>query len=459
MPKTIKSDQEVLSSEVYSVEELYSDFEKEGVDGIRDNKLKETSTHVIASFLNRLPVKDCRGILRRFSELDASAIMAEMNTDTSAHVVAAMREWRALKILEEFEPDDAADVIEEMDKPDQVRLLSKLDPEKANKVRALLKYAPDTAGGVMTPNFFAVQMDIKVDEAIEEVRRMKDEVKHMSYVYVVDKEGKLRGVFSMKNLILASSQERVADLMNTDLKGVCLPEEDREKIALTMAELNLYDLPVVDKMGRLLGMVEHDDVIDIIQEEATEDFQKLVGAGADEAIHDNLAYSMRRRGPWLMVNLFTAFAAAAVISLFQDEIERYSLLAVFMAAVASLGGNAGAQTLAIAIRSLAVGDVEKFDSLRICMNEGIKGIVNGVIIGIFASTAVYLITIEVKMAAVVFLAMMLNMGVGGLAGAFIPLMLRRVGFDPAQSSSIFLTAVTDVCGFFIFLSLGAWLLF
>lgn len=458
MPKNAQFHQEGHHAEVYSVEELL-ELLHEGVEKLDPVKLRQTPAYIIASFLNRLSVDECRAVLRKVPEIDASAILAEMDVETSAEIVAAMREWRALRILEEFDPDDAADVISELDEPDRVRLLSKLTPETAKKVRALLKYAPDTAGGVMTPNFISVNVDMTIDEAIQEIRRMKDQVTEVTYVYAVDGQKKLKGVLSMRELILADPKEKVSDIMNTDLKGVCSPQEDSEKVALLMGELNLYDLPVVDDQGRLLGIVEHDDVIDILQDEATEDFQKLVGAGADEAIHDHLFFSVRRRGPWLFVNLLTALLGATVISLFQDQIKHLTLLAVFMPAIASLAGNTGAQTLAVAIRSMAVGDIEDFDRLRICIKEGAVGLINGLMIGFAASLLVFVLTRELKVAFVVLLAMILNMGLGGLAGAFIPLMLKRFGFDPAQSSSIFLTGLTDICGFLIFLSLGTWLLF
>lgn len=458
MPKTSQSSPSVPHAEVYSVEELLELLSK-GIDHIDVQKLGATPPYIIASFLNRLNVEDCRGILRKVPDIDASAILAEMDVETSAEIVAAMREWRALRILEEFDPDDAADLISELDEPDRIRLLGKLGPAQAKKVRALLKYAPDTAGGVMTPNFIAVNVNMTIDQAIQEIRRGKNQVHEVSYVYVVDSQHKLKGVLSMRDLILADSKDKVSDVMNVELKGLCSPFEDREKVALKMGELNLYDLPVVDDKGRLLGIVEHDDVIDIIQDEATEDFQKLVGAGADETIHDKLFFSIRRRSPWLFVNLLTAIMGAMVISLFQEEIKHLTLLAVFMPAIASLAGNTGAQTLAVAIRSMAVGNIESFDSLRICIKEGSKGIINGIIVGVLASLTVLVLTKQVKIAFVVFLAMILNMGLGGLAGAFIPLMLRRIGCDPAQSSSIFLTGLTDVCGFLIFLGLGTWLLF
>lgn len=456
MPKREQSNSN--QTEPYSAGELLELLHK-GIETIDAAKLSITPPHTIASFLNRLNVEDCRAILRKVPDIDASAILTEMDVGASAEIVAAMREWRALRILEEFDPDDAADLLSELDEDDRVRLLEKLGPEQAKKVRALLKYAPDTAGGVMTPNFVAVNENMTVEEAIQVLRRLRNKVHEVSYIYAIDAQGKLKGILSLRDLILADAKDQVLDIMNTKVQGICEASEDREKVARKMSEFNLYDLPVVDDEGRLLGIVEHDDVIDIIQDEATEDFQKLVGAGADETIHDKLASSIRKRSPWLLVNLLTAVMGATVISLFQEEIKQLTLLAVFMPAIASLAGNTGAQTLAVSIRSMTMGDIESFDSLRICIKEASKGILNGILIGLIASLAVWVWTKELKVASVVFLAMILNMGLGGMAGAFIPLMLKKIGCDPAQSSSIFLTGLTDVCGFLIFLGLGTWLLF
>lgn len=460
MPENNEQNTHPKPEDVYTSEQLFEALEKEnGLETLDSEKLRKTPPYVIASFLNRLSADDCRIVLRKIPDLDASAILSEMDADASAEIVAAMREWRALKILEEFDPDDAADVISELDEPDRIRLLSKLPPEKQKALRALLKYGSDTAGGIMTPNFVSVKEDMTVDEVIKYMRKIRDEIDRVTYIYIVDDKRKLKGVLSIRELIIANPHQKIKTIMTTDLKGVCSVNEDKEKVALTMAELNLYDLPVVDEEGRLLGIVEHDDVLDIVQSEATEDLQKMVGAGGDEGIYDSITYSIQRRGPWLIVNLFTAFVAALVISHFQDKIAQLAYLAVFMPVIVSLGGNTGSQALAVAVRSLALGEIKTIDDFRICMKEGLKGILIGLMIGILGGIMSYLISHQAKLSILVFAAIVLNMGIGGTLGALIPITLKRLKLDPAQSSSIFLTGITDACGFLIFLSLGAWLLF
>lgn len=458
MPGNKEHNTNHIAEDIYTLEELFEALEN-GLETLDSEKLRKTPPHVIASFLNRISVDDCRIVLRKIPDLDASAILAEMDADTSAEIVGAMKEWRALKILEEFDPDDAADVISELDEPDRIRLLSKLPPEKQKALRALLKYGSDTAGGIMTPNFVSIKEEMTVDEVIKYMRKIRDEIDRVTYLYVVDDKKKLKGVLSVRELIIANPHQKIKEIMNTDLKGVCSVNEDKEKVALTMAELNLYDLPVVDEEGRLLGIVEHDDVLDIVQSEATEDLQKMVGAGGDEGIYDSISYSIQRRGPWLIVNLLTAFVAALIIASFQDKIAHLALLAVFMPVVVSLGGNTGSQALAVAVRSLALGEIKTTDDFRICIKEGLKGIVNGLMIGLIGGLMAYLISHLPKLSILVSISIVLNMGIGGTIGALIPLTLKRLNLDPAQSSSIFLTSTTDACGFLIFLSLGAWLLF
>lgn len=419
-------------------------------------KLENTPAHILATFLSRHTVDERRIVLRLLSEAQASDVLAEMNIEDTAATMGAMREWRAVKILEELDADDAADVVSELDENDRDRLLDKLMPETAATVRQLLSYDEDTAGGIMNPNVPSVLLTSTVDEAIQHLRTIKDKVEHFHYIYVLDPEQHLEGVVSIRDLLLASPQELISNIFHRNLQGVCLATDDKEAVALSLADLNLSALPVVDEHYRLLGIVTYDDVIDVIQQEATEDIQRLVGAGPDESIHHSIFFSVSRRSPWLLVNLMTAFVGSWVISTFNKEIESFGFLAVFMSLIASLGGNTGAQTLAVAIRSLALGELQSQDNSWVCLKECLKGIFNGCMLGCIAGTIAYLWTRHTLLAGVIFISCILNMALAGIAGAFIPLFLKKLHLDPAQSSSIFLTAITDIAGYLIFLTLGTW---
>ena len=392
------------------------------------------------------------------SEARASDILSEMDEEDAAEVLGAMRDHRAVAMIEEFDPDDAADVVAELEDEDRERLMDALEPETAEEINLLLSYDPETAGGVMTTDFGVVKIDQTIEEAIQAIRRQREEIDNIYYIYVVDDQEHLQGVISIREVLLARPGARIRDIM-LEVEGVCAPDDDRELVAKRTAEFNLAALPVVDAGGKLIGIVTHDDVLDIVQDEATEDIQKMVGAGGDESILDSVFESLRKRNPWLVVNLVTISVAAAVITFYEDQIESMAILAVMMPVIANLGGNTGAQTLAVLIRSLAVGEIQSRDSFTICGREAIKGFLNGLVIGLITSVVVAVFTQATMVAVVVFVAMVCTMTFSGFAGAAIPLTLKKFNFDPAQSSSIFVTGIVDMVGFLIFLQLATWLLF
>jgi len=441
----------------YTLEELV-DWPLESLHELDSARLVATSPAQIARFLDRLEIDERRTVLRPLPSEAATEILAEMEDETAAEVFGAMREARAVELLEELDPDDAADVVAQLDDDDRDRLLGKLEPETAAAVRQLLDYPEDTAGGLMTTELATVLSETTVQQVIESIRSLGDELENYSYVYVVDAQRHLLGVVSLRNLILAKPDQRINEVMVSHLRGLLRPEMDREEVAHQMAETNLPALPVVDASGRLLGRITHDDVIDVMREEATEDIHLLAGAGKDESIDDELMFGMKRRLPWLAVNLGTAYVASSVVMAFEEDIGRLPLLAAFMPIVAGIGGNTGQQTLAVAIRSMALGELPEGQDARICSRQTALAVLNGVVVGMLAGGLAGLLTRRLDFALVVVLAMILNMGLAGLAGAFIPLILRRLGLDPAQSSTVFLTGITDTAGFFLVLTLGVWMI-
>jgi magnesium transporter len=421
-------------------------------------RLEATSPQELALFLERQPVDERRTVLRKLPDESASEVLSEMNGEAAAEVLAEMRERRAVEMLENFEPDDAADIVAELDEDERARLMGKVDAETARTVAKLLTYDPETAGGAMNPDVDTLVDTMTVQQAIEAIRGWTDEGEDMNNIYVLDNRHRLAGFLSVKRLIRAKPNAIVGDIMEDDLSSSVKVDADREEVALKMAECNQPELPVVTPEGILLGVITHDDVIDIIREEATEDIQVMSGAGGDEGIHDNIFYSVRKRLPWLQLNLGTASIAAAVVICFQHQIGRMPLLAGLMPIVAGIGGNCGQQTLAVTIRSLALGEIHDSDTRSIFYKQLLIGIINGIGVGFVASLLVTLFTHDVKIGGVLMVATMANMALGGMVGAAIPLIMRKLKRDPAQCSSIVLTAVTDTGGFFIFLTLGAWLL-
>jgi len=444
----------------YTKDELIDCAAKGAYGTLIPAKLALTSPHTISAFLERIRnTDDQRFFLRKFDAAAASDVLSEMEPDVAAEVLSAMRESRAVNILEALDPDDAADLVRALESSHRERLLHKVDPATAATVRKLIRFHPQTAGGIMTPEVAMVNKEMTAAQAIEAVRALHQQLETIDYFYVVDDAAHLEGVVSMRDLVFSQPDQQLATSMTSDLKGVCHLNTDQEAVALKMTEHNFRALPVVDDNNRLVGIVTHDDVLDVMQEEATEDLQKMVGAGADETVYDDLLASVRGRSPWLLMNLITAFLAGGVVMLFQERIAELTLLAACLPIIASLGGNTGAQTLAIIIRSLALGEITAKDSRWICIKEGTKGLLSGILIGLAAGAIAGLFANNLRTAEVVFFAMLLTMTFASIAGAFIPLLLQKLHLDPAQSSSIFLTASTDIVGFAIFLGLSNWMLF
>lgn len=431
------------------------DWPREELANLNAVRLGATSALTVAQFLERLEVEDRRDVLRQLSTERAAEVLSEMDDEDAAEVLTEMRLPRAARILDDFEPDDAADVVAELEPEVRDRLMSSLEGDSRENIEALLAYDPDTAGGIMTTEVDTAHADMTVDEATAVIRAFADRHEDLHYVYVVNRKHQLMGIVSLRKLIQSSPNQKISAIMRTDIRGVCTPEMDKEQVALLMAEHNLPDIAVVDKKFTLLGVITHDDVLDVIQEEATEDIQKLAGAGADEDVHDDILFSIRSRGPWLAVNLATAFIAATVVKLFESEIGALPILAAIMPIIAGVGGNSGQQSLAITIRSIALGQVKEGDSMAILLRQAAIGVINGLLIGFLASVMVAFFGGPLRLSVIVLAAMVINLAVGCLMGTLVPLMLLKLKQDPAQVSSILLTFVTDTGGFFVFLTLGS----
>ncbi|MDR2806702.1 MAG: magnesium transporter [Puniceicoccales bacterium] len=433
-------------------------FADGGLDAIDPVKLANTSPYEVGCFLERLSSEDQQFILHKLSSTDASLVLAEMYSYDSAEILTEMRDHRAVKILEELEPDDAVDLLLNVDVRDRERLLGKLSKEFAATIRNLMCYDPDTAGGVMTPYVTTLRASMTVDQAIEYIRREKTETENSDILYIVDQHRHLIGETSVRNLIWAKAQQRISDIMERDIQGICKSGESKQEVARTMTETHRQTLPVVDCQDRLLGIITHDDVIDILHESATADLQKLCGAGGDEHVMDSVWYSVSRRTPWLIVNLFLTLISTNVISQFADQIQKFAILAAFLNLITILSDNAASQVLAVSIRAITLGELLASDMKRIYVKEALKGLVNGFIVGAVAGILSLLWTHNLLMGLLLFSSLVINLVIAGLLGAFIPIFLKKIKLDPANSSTIVLTGILEPISTLIFLHSGTALL-
>ncbi len=359
----------------------------------------------------------------------------------------------AVDILGRMTMNRAAEVVLNLGEENRTVFLATLDADSASKIRMLVTFPEDTAGRMMSHDFLAFRSDLKVKESIRRLRSMARKKVPVSYVYVTDTANRLTGVLNMRDLLLADEDGEISAVMVQDIFTVNA-KTDREEVARLAAHRKFLAIPVVDDEGRLLGTIKMDELVEAAQEEATEDIQKMFGAGGDEKVFSPLWFSVKKRLGWLHVNLATAFLAASVVSLFQDVIARVAILAVFLPIVAGQGGNAGAQSLAVVMRGLVLHEVEPRMAWKVIFKEGLLGMLNGIIIGLVTAAGAVLWHGNPWLGLVIGCAMVINMVAAGISGAAIPMFMKSIGWDPAQSSSIIQTTVTDVVGFFAFLGLA-----
>jgi magnesium transporter len=375
----------------------------------------------------------------------AMEALAEMGAEAGGPLLATRAADEIARLAQEIPSDDAAALIDHLPEELSAAVLDKMRPRESGVVEGLLEYDERTAGRIMNPQVFAVNEEMTVGEAIAELQAARD-VEMVFYLYVVDDRRHLVGVVSLRRLLLVSPETPLKRIMTGDLLSVRV-DTDQEEVARQVASYNLLAIPVVDESSRLAGV--------IIADEATEDIHRLAGVSGDERAFTPARESLRKRLPWLGVNLVTAFMAAAVVALFEDTIARMTALAIFMPVVASLGGNAGMQTLTVIVRGIALGELSWGTSRKALLKEMAVGLGNGVALGVVAALAAWALRGDPALGLVLGAAMFLNLFVATTAGTLVPLGLRAANVDPALASSVFITTLTDVFGFLSFLGLAA----
>lgn len=383
----------------------------------------------------------------------ASEVLLEVDEQLRKALISSISPAELIEVVEEMETDDAADVISELPVKEARQVLEGIGREEALEVEKLLVYPEDTAGGKMQTELVSVNEDSTVQQTIEEVRRKSKEIANISNVFVVDRDIRLVGTVPLDRLILASPDEKIKTIADKDPMKVST-DVDQEEVAKIFQRYDLISMPVVDQENRLLGRITIDDVVDVIEDEIFEDFYKMAGVNKELRAFDPPVRSIRMRVPWLLLNLVTAFLAASVVKIFQGTIEHFVTLAVLMPIVAGLGGNAATQTITVIVRGLAIGELELKDARWVLFKESLVGLANGLLTGGVAALVAYFLGAKVAIGLLLFLAMTANMIMAGLVGTVIPLVLKWRNHDPAISSSIFVTACTDITGFFTFLGLA-----
>lgn len=378
-------------------------------------------------------------------------LLSSMNPAVAAETLGRLPDEVGIQALRSLTPGDTANLLLRLSKKRHQALLRRLPRLLAKDIRLFMEYPAESVGNLMDVRAFALPEDLTVEEAIRNVRTHAP--KDLHDIYVIDRGRHLVGVLSVRDLLLLDPDERLQSVMRRDVIHIH-PMEDREQLVDLFAAQRFMTIPVVDLDERLLGVIKNEDIIKASQEEATADLQTMVGASRDERALSPVWFSVRKRLGWLEVNLVTAFLAAFVVGMFEDVIAKFTALAILLPVVAGQSGNTGAQSLAVVMRGLALRDIRPAQWLRVISKEAGVALLNGIAIAATTSLAVYLWSRSAGLTMIIGFSMVTSMCIAGLCGAVIPIILKSLNQDPAQSSSIILTTVTDIVGFFSFLGLA-----
>ncbi|MCB1246000.1 MAG: magnesium transporter, partial [Acidimicrobiia bacterium] len=418
--------------------------------------------HDAADILEALDETGAADLLRGLDAPNAGDVLDEMHPEAAADVLEEIPAFDAAAMLANMAADQAADVVAALDPDQRTHVIHELPPAFAREVESLLIHAADSAGGMMTTDVAALPADIMVGAAIDELRRLHDELgSNLLYVYAVDEDRRLVGVVSFRDLVFAHPDATVRSTLEPSLVTV-RTDTDREEVAEIIQRYRLIAVPVVESDGRLVGMVKFSEAMEAIQAEVGEDIAVMVGAGEEETVFTPVHRSVRRRLPWILFNLFVGLLIAGVISQFEATLATYAVLAAYMPTVALLAGNSGAQSLAVIIRAMAVGELPSGRAGRAIRREAIVGVIDGTVVATVAAfVAAATLTLfegdtthsvgHVQIGIIAFVAVWVAFLVAGFVGSGIPILLRKLGQDPALASNIFLTMVTDATSFSGFL--------
>jgi magnesium transporter len=411
--------------------------------------LKEYHASEIAMLFEKLPQEAKERIINILPTEIASEVISEMGEDQSpGELLINLHPEKRSEIVEELDYDDATDIISQLDEDEQQEILEDIDEDDAHSIRALLKYDEDTAGGLMNSEIIKVNINLDKKDALEEIIRQSEEMEEFYTIYVVDDNDILQGILSIKSIIKAKHEAHVKDLVNTDFVYV-KADLDQEDVASLFSQYNLTTIPVVDDNMKLLGRITVDDIIDVMEQESTEDILKFSGVSEDEELSGNWKDAVKSRLPWLVINLATAYLAASVIRHFDSTVSQLPTIAAYMTIIAGMGGNAATQSLAVTVRRISLSDLSDKQAYNTVVKEFLVGLLNGAANGLIVFFIAWFFDASPMLGLVLFLAMTGNLIIAGLTGASIPLVLKRVGIDPAVASSIIITTFTDCAGFLL----------
>ena len=443
------------------------EFNKEYIKVVTE-KISNNDANFITNSFKEMHPSDAADIIEHLNETDREnliklnnfkldpQVFVELNESIQTEIIKYLSKDSIVDILKNLESDDAIKILENVEEKDKNQILSSLPPKDRFILLESLSYPEDSAARIMQREFTAIPSNWSVGQTIDYLRENKELPDEFVEIFIVDEEFKPIGTVPSSKVLRNPRDSKMMSIMSES--QLLIPVDmDKEEVGNVFENYNLSSAAVIDKTNKLVGMITYDDVLTVLKEEAEEDVLRLAGVG-DEEITDGVIVKTKRRFNWLLLNLFTAFLATYCISLFGATIEQMIVLAFLMPIVASMGGNAGMQTLAVTVRSLATKDLTKNNFAKNILKEFNIGVLNGIIFAIISSLIVQIWFKDYTLSLIIFISMILTMIVAGLFGILVPVTLKRMNIDPAISSSVFVTTITDVIGFVSFLGVGAYFL-
>ena len=420
-----------------------------------------------AILLEGLRPADQAGVFDDLNPEEQDALLPKLNPEDSADILEELEEEDAVVVADRLKADKLASIMDHMEPDEAADLLGDIEPEKATRVlnamqdstevAPLLKHQDQTAGGLMTSASIVLKAGMSVKTAISYLRKLTPEDEDIYYLFVTDRRDKLVGVVNLRSLVTQPATAKIADIMNTDVLSV-QADADQEEAAKLMKRYDLLALPVVDNSQRLLGVITYDDSFDIMEDEATEDIYRLAGIPEETPSDLPLGEAVKKRLPWLVVNLFMAMISASVLSLFESTISQMAALAAFFPIVAGVSGSAGTQTLTVTVRSIALGEIEPKNAIKVIANQFLLSLVNGIAVGLIIALIAVVWKQSLMLGMIAGIATLVNIISTAFTGVVIPLAIQKFKSDPALASPIIVTALTDALGYLIYLGLASALL-
>jgi magnesium transporter len=433
-------------------------------DGIHDkikNREEEIVSELIlvshpadlAEMMERMELEDTIYFFRKCEFENQRKIFVELSDELKSVLAENLSLQEISRIIEDLESDEVTYLLSDLDKNTAEVLLNTIEKEESDKIRTQLNFDENSAGRLMNLEFAVIRDTDNARKAIQVLRKIAKEIDDIYVIYVTDKLGILKGLVHLKDLLIANPRTNVEKL--TKPVQSFHYSTDQEEVALTFKKYNLVSAPVVDDNNKIIGRITVDDVLDIVEEEATEDILRMAGVSEEETLTSSIWESVKGRMLWLVINLAIAMLTTSVVTVFEDTIQRIVVLASLMPIVAGMGGNAGTQAITVMVRGLATGELNDYNWGPAIRKEMILGFTNGMVVGSVTIVVTYILKRDINISGVIGLAMLINLTLAGFVGSSVPLLLKFLKIDPAIASSIFVTACTDMFGFFCFLGLAS----